>query len=85
MIRDIKYNKTEPLMKLMVKENKGSKSLYKNLLKIKIGGVRHGINMSNYAKRKVFFKLLLLFINVGVRTNFHVLRLILWTLKLIII
>jgi hypothetical protein len=46
MIRDIKYNKTEPLMKLMVKENKGSKSLYKNLLKIKIGGVRHGINMS---------------------------------------
>ena len=85
MIRDIKYNKTEPLMKLMVKENKGSKSLYKNLLKIKIGGVRHGINTSKYATQKVFLKLLLLFINVDVRINFHVLRLILWTLKLIII
>jgi hypothetical protein len=85
MIRDIKYNKTEPLMKLMVKENKGSKSLYKNLLKIKIGGVRHGINTSKYATQKVFFKLLLLFINVGIRTNFRVLRIILQTLKLMII
>jgi hypothetical protein len=85
MIRDIKYNKTEPLMKLMVKENKGSKSLYKNLLKIKIEGVRHGINTSKYATQKVFLKLLLLFINVDVRINFHVLRLILRTLKLIII
>jgi len=73
MIRDIKYNKTEPLMKLMVKENKGSKSLYKNLLKIKIEGVRHDINTSKYATQKVFLKLLLLFINVDVRINFHVL------------